>query len=142
MLGHCQRNAIWGMPGHIISYLFICPLVNSSNLFKNVLRWHIMHVRNLDNNFVHFFKIQLESFKYGLNIFLVNFSLNFQFWNWWQFFDTQGWMKSSAYSVFVFVCVRMCWTEWEREYMCVRICMCMCPCSFDMLTRNLKKIWI
>lgn len=48
-------------------------------------------------------------------------------------------MKSSAYSVFVFVCVHMCWTEWEREYMCVRICMCMCPCSFDMLTRHLKK---
>lgn len=110
-LGHvtdCQWNAIWEMDEHISFYVFICPLVNSSSLFQNVLIWHILCMLKISIAVLCISFQQWETFKCGLNIFLVNFFLNFYFWNWWQLSDTQGWNFLLTLGLCVFVCVCVC----------------------------------
>jgi len=86
--------------------------------------WHILCMLKISIAVLCISFQQWEPFKCGLNIFLVNFFLNFYFWNWWHLSDTQGWNFLLTLGLCVFVCVCVCVGLSERECTCRNVCAC------------------
>ena len=141
---YCQRIAIWGLDGHIMSYVFMYSLVNTSGMYYLRLNWDgILCTLKIPIIVSCISFQQLEPLKYDINILLINFFPQFLFFLKWLAFIWYTRVKSSAYSgsVYVFclyvsVCVGYV-LDWMRERMCVCVCVCvrarahthMCSCS-------------
>lgn len=126
---YCQRIAIWGVDGHIMSYVFMYSLVNTSGMYYLRLNWDgiLCTLKILILVSCISFQ-QLEPLKYDLNILLVNFFPQFLFFlNRWHLSDTQGQnlLLTLEVCVFLFVCVCLCWLCVglnEGECVCVSVC--------------------
>ena len=129
---YCQRIAIWGLDGHIMSYVFMYSLVNTSGMYYLRLNWDgILCTLKIPIIVSCISFQQLEPLKYDINILLINFFPQFLF-----FFEIVGiYMihKGKIFCLlwkcvcFLFVCVCMCWICVglnEGETVCVCVCAC------------------
>ena len=129
---YCQWIAIWGVDGHMVSYVFMCSLVNSSGMYYLRLNWDgILCTLKIPIIVSCISFQQLEPLKYDLNI-LLNFSPIFIF------FEIDGiylihkgkifcllW-KRVCLCLYVSVCVGL--NEGENVYVCVCMCVCVRAC--------------